>query len=249
MHKSDSTLSGLTFHIFYIKVNSDMTEPVVGLEVTAAEQFSSALSDLHSLGKGAYEDYEALREKYGLRVAEDVGMRPEPNPTAEALASLLGTIPGVEITSEIRETMAKPASLIGSHRAVSAYMYKEGGSYIGVDVSLAAVETGETSVELERVINDKRLSVRLQFTSGGEFLKGRVTTADVDQHPGFRGVIERGSLTLDSQGKITSSSGEMQSDIKEVERIDVPILLGSITTTKGLDQEIDTKGILTKAAS
>ena len=221
-----------------------MDEASVSLEISSKEQFSKALNQLQKLGSASHDEYRGLEEKYGSRVAEDAGMTPELNPTAEALVEFLQTIPGVEVGPKVKETVADSSNLIASEYAVSATTQRERGGYTGVSVSFPrGKRIRNIWVNLERVFRGKIIETDLVFNEQGELHHGKLGIGEKEG----QFITLRGELEFNPQGQITESSGIMKPTT--VKKINIPKILHEITTSEGLGKPFETLEILSKAAS
>lgn len=225
-----------------------MSEVPFDAEAVRQQQFSEALRDLGIRGRMSEVAYQNRKEEYGTEVAEDVGRSAaQPRQTSEAIAQLLRTIPGAEVTQNNIETFGRGA--IASPYQVSAFKQRDGFNYTGVSVSIPQTPNGGTEIELERVTGTDskkrdRVSVSLWYTQQGVLQDGEMRVGTIEDG---QFVHTDGGFRFDAQGNVTRSWADMAKHLGKVNKIDAAKITHAITTDEGLSNPVDVRQILAES--
>lgn len=224
-----------------------MSDSAFEFEPGIAEQFVGGLSELKSLGRGAEEEDKRILREYGSAVSNDIGpASPKPTETAEALTKVLGVIPGVELDAETKAMISEGRHLAGSSRMVRADMRAVGDTTVSVRL---AFKDKYSAIGIERSDGSRSLEVELRFTDQAGFLGGIL-----ESHDPVVGEIRR--LRFDREARLINSRDEDRAEanmgfgglVGEISKLDLPIILHSLTTAEGLDQPLKLEDIVTKGS-
>lgn len=237
-----------------------MSNTAIEIEPGAAEQFSQGVQSLRELITKTDEREAGIIRQYGSTLGAEVKIPPVE--TAEALAKLLGVIPGVELSPQSRAIMEKDSNNHRLPNGVRLITNKVAGAYTSASSDVAVtfaragglpgVDSHFLTVSLGRTQNDCRISANLRFTEQGGFLGGRVEagfTRPTSENP-------RHIMSFDREGKSQRTKEVAQNQVYDDAfnvdgevKLDVPSILYEITSSQNLTRPIDFNEAVSKHSS
>jgi len=196
-------------------------------EVINKEGFISALKNLQMGGQEATTHEQAIREKYGSRVAEDMG-HGDSEKIGRALVDLIGTLPGSNLSLEAKSKKHTVRTLVASHIAVDADLEeRNGGTLVGY---VEDMNTEQVKLRLTRKDNQSTGCIlTLEITDHGELKGGNMR---------FNGLSNKSSsIKFGADGSIEETSDDFQKLIDT--KIALPKVVNAITNGQSLGEEDD----------
>lgn len=204
------------------------------------------LANTHQPRNEAARDFHNQVAQAGLTfIAQDI---PDVAPVNDPLSvgrniiALLQTIPGVATDADMSATVTRANSIAMSDRAISVWLRRQGKSEVGFSLTFAQPDWQKHKLEFERVDpQGQRVAISIELTPDGIPLGGEINIGSKEG----QFVTPRQKIVLDAQGAVKTTNpiyGFQQGD-----RLNVPKLIGQITTAEGLGNPIDVTQILNLA--